>query len=706
MAFRPYAWFWVLCALAVALLAWRTYRSTTPPLSDAWRRTLLALRMATLVLCMLLAAGPRLDWSGLGPRKPRVSVLVDQSRSLAFADGSGSRSEAVARVLDGPGMSRVESESEIAWQGFAGNTWALDRGALTFSGDASAIGDALLEQRRMVPPPDAVVLLTDGASNTGADPLGTAADIGLPIHIVGVGDPMPQADLRVVGVSAPEVALAGQPMTVSTTVENIGIGRGRLPARTALRIVSRGRTLAKKSVALPPPGKRSDYELTVSPDAPGDLTAIVSVDSVPGEILARNNSRPFSSRVLKGKQRVLIVAGAPSADVAYWMRLFRARDNVDVRLWLAPHRSRQNTVASDADAFRTDSLAQIDLVLWHDVRPGAVDGQSLTNLMSAVSAGAGMLVVPGKHAPPAEWASIMPVEASRQRWVAMRTRSQWTAQAPRHPIVSNDPEYVMWSETWDKLPPLLGRTVGISPAKSAVVLLTDDAGPLAVAGNADRGRVLVFGGTTYWRWDAVLRGLGDDESPGKHFWSAAVRWLSTRQEMERVTVQTDSKVYRLGEPVRIVAQVHDANFAPLDDAGVRIEIDDGAIGIEADPQGHGRYDARIAGLDPGDHRVFARARLGSTDLGGAATEFSVTVVGLEHAETRQLQGLLEAAAAASGGSYVEAAAADSMLLGISLEPVLEEYRRSIALGSSGWVLWTIILLLTSEWVIRRVRGLL
>ena len=698
VAVRPYAVLWLIVVAAVALLAWYSYRSTIPPTSTLQRRMLLALRLLGLAFIAVALVGPRLDWHGVRLREQRVTVLVDQSRSMSFVDRHGDRAKALQRVLSGRGMRRLQDSAVVVWQGFDTRTRALDPSSIALTGDATAIGDALLEQRRNVPPPDVVVLLSDGANTAGPDPVRAAREVGLPVYSVGIGDPRRQSDLRIAGVAAPQIGLAGRPMTITATVENIG-----LPTRQnglSLRVIASGQTLAERRVTLPPAGRRADFELVVRPTTPGVLHAAVVADSIPGEILTENNTWPFTARILKAERRVVLVAGSPSADVSYWMRFFRERKDFAVSLWLAPHRLRRS------ESLSADSLSSADLLIWHDVPPNALSRQHLVAVLDAVRKGAGLLVVPGRHGFPDLWEPILPVRAGRVHLMSPGTQSSWTPDAARHPLIAGDPDYAVWSGSWDELPPLLARTVGVTVAESGSELLTDRSGPLAVAGTAGRGRVLVFAGLTYWRWDMIPRGLGQGEPPGNDFWNAAVLWLATRHELSRVRLQTDAPLYRLGEPVRMVVQVYDEHYAPLDGADVRIQIDEGAYGARAASQGEGRHVAKIAGLGPGEHRAIAYAALGDVDLGSGATEFSVAVVGLEHEQTQQGRDALEAIARAGDGAYASVDAADSLLSRISLEPVAEERERSIALGSSGWVLWTIVGLLTVEWIARRVRGLL
>jgi len=64
------------------------------------------------------------------------------------------------------------------------------------------------------------------------------------------------------------------------------------------------------------------------------------------------------------------------------------------------------------------------------------------------------------------------------------------------------------------------------------------------------------------------------------------------------------------------------------------------------------------------------------------------------------------ASAHPGSRFANARDAEQLLASIPLSPVFEYSERTVSLGSAGWVLCGIILLLTAEWGLRRTHGLL
>jgi hypothetical protein len=704
---RPYAVIWLIFVAAVALLAYRSYMSTIPPVSNRRRYLLLGLRLTSLGVLAIVALGPRLEWHGIKERPIRVSVLVDQSESMSFTDSHGQRPETVRNILDGPGMERVRSDSDVEFYGIGASVTRIDPDVLSFISPGTAIGEAILEQRRTVPPPDLVVLISDGVNTTGADPVRAASQVDLPIWTIGIGADSPQKDIRLVSVTAPEVALAGKPMIVAVTMDNSGLPSGVVQ----LSVIDRNdAVITSRSVRIPEMGLRADYELTVVPTVEGVFRATVVVDSIADEVQVQNNARTFSTKILKGRRRAVILAGAPSPDVSQWVRMFSQRDDFEVSLWITGLRSRSGsrngTGPPDAEL-----LADADLIIWHDVPPHAVPTVITERVAQLVRDGSGMLVVPGRYTLPPAIDAVTPVSGSRGRFVSQMERSRLSGDAANHPVYRDDLEYPRWSLNWNENPPLLARTVGMLAEANSVVLLDGNTEPLAIAGTADAGRVVAFLGSAYWRWTMIPAGLGVEEPPAKGFWNAVVLWLGTRQPLSRVQLQTSSPLYRPGQPVRVIAQVYTAEYKPHEGAAVRIELDNGAVAINAKSIGEGRYIADVTGLSAGDHRATASATVSGSPIGTASVEFAVSRIGIEHEKVSQQRGVLEAITAASatvatGGAYASSAHADSLLLAIDLASVSEPFERSVDVGRWPWLLLVVVATLTAEWILRRVRGLL
>ncbi|HNZ38507.1 MAG TPA: vWA domain-containing protein, partial [Candidatus Latescibacteria bacterium] len=325
ITFREGWWLWSALGLALILLAVFSYRRTIPPLPPRRRALLFGLRLLALCAFILAILNPRLERRGMEPRPRRIALLVDESRSIARAG----QESAVRSILASAQMKRVSALADVVALGFADTVRVLDEATLSFRGPATEIGEAILSQRRVFPPPDAIILITDGSNTSGSEPVRAAQEAALPTYVVGVGNPHPEPDARIVGVAAPPYAVEGEPVSVTVTWEHTIPGM----RASTMRLFHQGREITRAIVLPPETGARADVDLTFTPSARGMQAYTVELEGVPGESRTENNRRMFSLDVVKAKKRALIIAGTPSADVGFWNRFFGAREDYDPVIW-------------------------------------------------------------------------------------------------------------------------------------------------------------------------------------------------------------------------------------------------------------------------------------------------------------------------------------------------------------------------------------
>ena len=223
---------WFLFLLLVPLgLAWRSWRrrrrppaerigfpalgflaGTAPARISRWRRLPEALQAAGLALLVVALARPQRphDVQEIRSRSRNIMVALDISSSMKATDFKpGNRLEVARGVLSE--FARRREGDLMGLVIFAGRAFLqapltpdtellgemLDRVDIGLLPDGTAIGTALalsLGQLRELPPAaSAIVLITDGANNTGQPSPFVAAEaaraIGVRIHTVGVSAP-------------------------------------------------------------------------------------------------------------------------------------------------------------------------------------------------------------------------------------------------------------------------------------------------------------------------------------------------------------------------------------------------------------------------------------------------------------------------------------------------------------------------------------
>ncbi len=387
-----------LSLIAILLARW-AYRFAVPPLPALARRALVALRVAALVLLLWLLAQPVLERSRGG--RPHLVVLLDRSRSmeLPVTPGGAPRStvaeQAVAEIARA-----WRGRASVEVMGFAGGL-AADS-AVTPGRGSTALGEALASLAASPAGERAagVVVVSDGATNAGEDPVAAARALGLPVHALVVGE-SGGLDRSVTGIDASVSARAGEVTPVRVRISSTE-ARG---VPIAVTLGDGDRELGRGTVVSPGDGAEVTAEFRVTPARPGLAVWTARVDSAGGEITTANNERQVAVEVAPGRVGVLILSGGLNWDLTFLRRGLSGDSSLSVSTWTRDRggwRSLEDGSLRVPDA--SDLRGQAVVVL--DAASPASLGPGLDQALAAfVRGGGGLLLLGGPPPGLARYAS-------------------------------------------------------------------------------------------------------------------------------------------------------------------------------------------------------------------------------------------------------------------------------------------------------------
>jgi hypothetical protein len=169
-------WLMAMGILAAAgLLFWQVRRSHGV-LSGLRPMVIWILETCMVALILLLLWHPALSVATLRPQQNVVAVLVDDSRSMAIADSSGTREAAAKAALNGGLLKALGEKFQVRLYKFGKEPARIPTLDQATGGEAATrIGDTLervLAESSSLPL-GAIVLLSDGADNSGGIDLAT-----------------------------------------------------------------------------------------------------------------------------------------------------------------------------------------------------------------------------------------------------------------------------------------------------------------------------------------------------------------------------------------------------------------------------------------------------------------------------------------------------------------------------------------------------
>ena len=205
-----------LIALAVMLAFLVHKRASGSVRVNAVRQAAVWLLQTLLVAVLLLMLWhPALSIATLRAQQNIVAVLVDDSASMAHPDeaGGATRREAAVQVLNSGLLKSLQDRFQVRLYRLTDHLERFDKlEQLTSSAPATHIGDGLKQVVADAAslPIGAVLLMSDGADNSGGVDLETIAEIRrqrIPIHTIGFGKEKPGKDVEITDAQLPARAL-------------------------------------------------------------------------------------------------------------------------------------------------------------------------------------------------------------------------------------------------------------------------------------------------------------------------------------------------------------------------------------------------------------------------------------------------------------------------------------------------------------------
>ena len=750
-------WSWPICLLvAIGLLAMVLvlYPPRVRHLPTFSRRSLMGLRLFAVLALIFAMFRPAIHVTETDNKSAVLFVLADASRSMNTQDGPGgiTRRAAILKTISDcrDQIAELKEEFEIRIFDFDKELRAVERMAPEAAGDQTAMGvvmEALLREtqsQRMI----GVVMLGDGAQRAvapfDADPRSMARRLGelqIPVHTVGFGasglsessfdvivedlladlvvfekKTVPiEAKIRVIGA-------AGREFTVRLMVEDLASAK---PGESGEMKVPRGSKNAQpvKSLKTARNAAVLPVELTFIPEIPGEYKVWLEVVPLDGELITSNN-----------RVETLITVQKGGIEVAYFdkfrpelraVRLLRSSENIQLDTKIVRSGRFKRLTDIEAEWFER---GRYDVYLIGDVPAQVFGRKHLAELKKRIDEGAGLMMMggfrsfgPGGYAE-TTLAEVLPVamnptdlqtgdEISPDLHHLSDLAMIPTEAGLQHFVMRLDPiSRQKNKETWLKLPPLSGANRLREKSDFVEVLAKSEDGiPLLFAQPAGKARVMAFGGDTTYLW--MQHGFHEQTL---RFWRQTIHWLA-RKEMEgdqAVWVRVDPRTYNPGAPAHMTFGARDEDGQPIEDMqfGVEVTTSNGDKHTITPQKGAGHSLGTFLNTqEAGDYWVSVTATKDGQQWGNVVTaRFLVHARDLEMDNPAADLGLLEQIAALSGGTVIPPEQLVSYFNRLLKEGPGNLEATTVSrttLWDNWYFLGLFVLVMSAEWLLRKMRGL-
>jgi len=741
-----------------------------PRLTGRRRWTLRLLRTGVALLAVLALWRPAVTWVKHEERLPVAALLVDESTSMAFPDSLSNpliqaaprgrrrrydtaqtvverlqeRLTRTHRVMVFKLSDTVNLLKALPYRGRddepAVGREEIFEGASVPAGEYTNIGDALQDTLRDLAGDtiSGVVLLSDGRQTGGTNmerAADQAADAGVPVHAVALGSEFPLTDLRIDDVVVdPEISL-GDVLTFRLTVTN----QVRSSLATTLALFEEGRKVNEKRLTL----RRGENETTIVtiPDTTGLREFRLVLPTYRDEVDRENNQQTVHVKVVKRSLQVLLVAAKPTREYFYLVPALLRDPVVELSCYLQSadiDYVHQGNLVIERLPRSLEDWKKYDVVILFDVDPNKITTQQVAEMEHMVRTGGGLMVIAGRNHGLAKLIQVhavkvrelLPVEIDKHllpNYFAILDKpidAKRTPEGRGHPIMRMDRDDGANEAVWSTFPAFYWHHPVKRLKRRSVALLREvgsrggtDACLMAIH-RYDEGAVFYSGIDSLWRWRFPFESYDYDR-----FWTNVIRYLGEtrlRGTQQQVALSTDRTSYAPGEAVQIRLRILDpALMSQLDRqpifasvTGLRKDVQ--MVPLRADPAGEmfyaGTYRARRVGS------MVARARQTAPEASSEAKPlfevahpFQVRLQSLEARKTSADLAAMKALADRTGGMYLDyrnMADLDALLAAIPTDPQILTSERLMEVWDGLGFLMLFLVLIGSEWSLRKLWGLL
>lgn len=717
-----------LCTIAI--------RRATRPLRTG---ALEALRFLCTLLVVIMLWQP--EWRTITEpdSKPEVAILIDASRSSSTADAilpvelssDGevvSRSEWIDQVVSSDLLAPLKNNeaNRVFEQTFSAPPEDADPATLALSGtDIHAAIDQLLEEHNNL---RAVVLLSDGDWNMGQAPVAAAQKMRsrkIPLFSIPVGSDKRLPDLDLSDVTAPTYGIVGENVQIPFTIVS-SLDRD---VRTLIRLRDTKSGKEKsKSITIPAGEEYHDSVLWRLSSA-GSSTLELSLPVANGELVTKNNKRPFTIAGRKESLRVLVIESQPRWEYRFIRNaLFRDPGvHVDCLLYHTSIGYGDGPGYIQEFPEKLEDLQKYDVVFIGDVGISSSGNDGLTIEQAELLKGlvenqaSGIVFIPGAQGnqfslAQSALADLIPVIVDEKNKTGFHdsntSQINLTSEGKSSLLTmlgnSEDENDVIW-----KTLPGFYWHAPVIKAKGGTDVLAVHANrnnefgriPMLVTRTAGNGKVLFLGHDSAWRWRK-----GVEDLYHYRFWGQVARWMSYQRNMaagERIRVYFTPDRPQPGETVNLNANAFDQYGAPLKKGEVLVDITDPEgqtrrVSLDKVEEAWGNYTGRFKISQPGAWKI--QASIDGDIANGVKTTLLAQGSEIEKTGMPSRADVLEEMSRVAKGRLITGDKLASLIKEIHALPEPKPHETRTPLWSHWLTAALIITLLGLFWVGRKLNG--
>lgn len=680
-------WFIGLCLLAGLGYAYFLYQANTP-WSKRLNNVLFGLRFVVVTAIAFLLLEPFLNHVINEFESPVVVIGIDNSRSVTLGNPEDS-----LRIKN----TALQLEAEFKAKGFEVELRSLNGpmdsiGSIRYDNDRTNLGTIInqVETEYEGVNFNKFILVSDGIYNQGVSPEFVSATF--PIHVLGVGDTIPKKDVHLRTLFYNKISYQGSEFPIVAELAHHGYDNKNVTV-----VLSKGnKEVERKEVKLKPFPSFSEVKFKSVSEKEGMKHYVVSVIKSNDEFTTANNVQHAYIDVINSRQKILLYAASPHPDIKAIKSVIDKKEKYELIVNIL---STNKEVQSPEDA---------SLVIFHQLPNSLKLGSNLVTQYANKKIP--MLFYVGNRSDLRTFNEVNNCVSIKQQLgqvdevngVLNSQFSKFSSDVDQFEVFKNAPPIqVPFGEYGLKGPTevVLYQQIGSILTDKPLVVFRDD--------NNNTKTACVIGEDT-WRWRLFEFLETEDTKAFDTFFQKLFQLLSSKDDKRKLRVRPVLEAFEEGEPPSFTIETYNDIYEKVFDQKVAVKVinerGDGEVFSFVTTDGRTSYSAKV--LPEGVYSYEAKATVGGKEhiVKGA---FVVTKQVVESNDLVANHHVLRSLARKNKGTFISLGGDEklSTIVGKSHgQQLIHSSEREIDIVDFIWVLFVLVLLVSTEWFIRKANG--
>ena len=531
----------------------------------------------------------------------------------------------------------------------------------------------------------AIILVSDGLYNMGENPIFKSNASKFPIFTIALGDTIQQKDLLIKNVQYNEIAFLGNDFPITVLLEGYHCNNKVVE----LKLYDGKSLLHKQKISINKDKFHSKIPLKVFAKQKGLQKYTLQLSSLDSEKNKANNNYEIFVDVLDSKYNILLLSDNSHPDIAAFKSVLEKNKHYSIEQKkledFNQNIEKYNLIAlfgipSNSFSEKLNTIINSDVPLLFFVNE-KTDLNRFNKMNKALS-------IKGKK-------SLQEVFVSQNENFSLFTisseLSKFFLQVP--PLYAYFGEYNLTLEAEVLLSQKIGK------------IITEK--PILFFENSNNKKVGVFAGEGFWKWKLMEYAEQKHSKAFDELFSKITQYLLLQDDKSHFRLQYEHKI-NANTPIIFEAEFYNDSYEPITKNDISLIMKD-AEGKEY-PFNFSKlnksYHLNVGTFPIGNYSFIAKVEGTSQSKKGT---FSIVPFQAEMLETRANHQLLYNLAYQSGGKLFYTNQMQQLLNEISNsernKTIIHTKKKVQEVINIQWILFTLLLLIFSEWFIRKYNGL-